>query len=252
MSRSIESVNAAIAKHSLAFLEYYLAENGLEKSENAEEYYESFVSNVDNEDSDEEEKPKSKKAPAKKKPAKDDEEEKPKKPAKDDEEEKPKKPAKKGGATCLECGGGIRTAGEEYCAKHRKKSAAKTPAKKSAAKKSKDDKPKRARSSYLIFCSEMRATVKEEEPELTSAEIMSALGARWKALSDSKKAIWSRKAEKEKAEMSSEGAKKPAKEEEEEEEKPKKKPAKKPTKDSDEEADEEADPEEEWEEENDE
>ena len=42
--------------------------------------------------------------------------------------------------------------------------------------------PKRPKSAYNIFCEETRASVKEENPEMTQPEIMSELGRMWKEL----------------------------------------------------------------------
>ena len=51
--------------------------------------------------------------------------------------------------------------------------------KKKRAKKPKDA-PKNAKSAYMFFCQEMRATVKEENPDLSSKEIL----AMWKDIKD--------------------------------------------------------------------
>ena len=55
--------------------------------------------------------------------------------------------------------------------------------KKKRVKKSKDA-PKNAKSAYIIFCQEMRVTVKEENPDLSSKEILTKLGAMWKDIKD--------------------------------------------------------------------
>ena len=51
--------------------------------------------------------------------------------------------------------------------------------KKKSKKKKKRTGPKRACSSYIFFCKEMRATIKEENPTIESKEIMKELGVRW-------------------------------------------------------------------------
>jgi hypothetical protein len=64
------------------------------------------------------------------------------------------------------------------------------------AKKAKDPNlPKGKKSAYIIFSSENRAKVKEENPDLKSSEILSKLGAEWKALSDKKKEKYNKLAE---------------------------------------------------------
>jgi hypothetical protein len=218
---SFTDIQSAVAAHAQEFAKYLLAELG-EECEEIEEYYEAFLAEEGNGT-----KKSTKKAPAKgkKKPVKEEEDS-------DDEEEKPKKKgAAKGGNKCLECGGGIRTPGEDYCSKHRKKaSSAKKP-----TKKGKEDKPKKARSAYLIFSAEKREEVKEENPDMKSSEIMSELGRLWKELDDDEKEEWKEKAAEEKAEIEGVSRKKtPAKKsgkgkkkveedsDEEEEEKPKK------------------------------
>ena len=50
---------------------------------------------------------------------------------------------------------------------------------KKSKKKTKRTGPKRACSSYIFFCKEMRTTIKEEQPEMESKDIMSELGTRW-------------------------------------------------------------------------
>lgn len=56
-------------------------------------------------------------------------------------------------------------------------------------------KPKRApaKNPYNLFCSEMRAKVKSEKPDIKPNEMMKELGAKWKALSDTEKAAWKEK-----------------------------------------------------------
>lgn len=44
--------------------------------------------------------------------------------------------------------------------------------------------PKRGKSSYLIFCNELREQVRKEHPELNAKEITSELGKRWNTLKE--------------------------------------------------------------------
>ena len=44
--------------------------------------------------------------------------------------------------------------------------------------------PKGAKSGYILFCSEERAQVKEDMPNIDSKEVLAELGKRWKALKD--------------------------------------------------------------------
>ena len=72
---------------------------------------------------------------------------------------------------------------------------------KATRKSSKDSKPKdpnapkRPKSSYLFFCEDKRAEVKEDYPDLKATEITSKLGDLWKALSDSDKTKYIEQAE---------------------------------------------------------
>ena len=55
-------------------------------------------------------------------------------------------------------------------------------------KKFKDpNKPKRAKTSYLYFCEEMRPGVKNKHPELKMGGIMKELGKMWQELPEDKK-----------------------------------------------------------------
>jgi len=49
------------------------------------------------------------------------------------------------------------------------------------SKKKKRTGPKRACSSYIFFCKEMRATIKQEDTNIESKDIMKELGVRWNA-----------------------------------------------------------------------
>jgi hypothetical protein len=55
-------------------------------------------------------------------------------------------------------------------------------------KKLKDpEEPKKTKSAYLFFCEDKRPQVKKENPEAKAKEVLTMLGAMWKALSDKKK-----------------------------------------------------------------
>ena len=45
--------------------------------------------------------------------------------------------------------------------------------------KVKEDKPKKALNAYILFCRDQRATVKSENPEMDSKQIISELACRW-------------------------------------------------------------------------
>ncbi len=60
--------------------------------------------------------------------------------------------------------------------------------KKKRAKKPKDA-PKNAKSAYMFFCQEMRASVKEENPELSAKDITTKLGAMWKEIKDDEEEV---------------------------------------------------------------
>jgi hypothetical protein len=50
---------------------------------------------------------------------------------------------------------------------------------KGETKPKKDDKPKRPKSAYLVFCEQTRPVVKKEMPNLSAKEIISELARRW-------------------------------------------------------------------------
>ena len=58
---------------------------------------------------------------------------------------------------------------------------------KTKRKKKDPEKPKRGCSSYIFFCKDMRAKIKEQFPDMTAKDITSELGKRWKDLSDEDK-----------------------------------------------------------------
>jgi hypothetical protein len=58
-----------------------------------------------------------------------------------------------------------------------------TSTKKDSNKKKDPNAPKKVRNSYILFCSDTRAEIKEANPNMTSKEIISELGRRWRELS---------------------------------------------------------------------
>lgn len=54
--------------------------------------------------------------------------------------------------------------------------------------------PVKNKSGYLIYCSEVRETIKASNPEIKSVEIVKKMGEGWKALSDDKKKDYEKKA----------------------------------------------------------
>lgn len=51
-----------------------------------------------------------------------------------------------------------------------------------------EDKPKRPLSTYIVFCSKMRAEIKSENPSFGPKEVTKRLGEVWRSLSDNEKA----------------------------------------------------------------
>lgn len=58
--------------------------------------------------------------------------------------------------------------------------------------------PKKAKTSYMYFCDEMRSKIRDENPEMKMIEVSKILGSRWKELSDDEKAVYVKKASKDK------------------------------------------------------
>ena len=87
--------------------------------------------------------------------------------------------------------------------------------KKKGKKGKKGPKKPRAPSAYILFCKVARPKVVEEEPDLGSTEIMTKMGAMWKALSDDEQGKYKKQSAALKAEM--EGGAAEASEEEAEE-----------------------------------
>lgn len=56
---------------------------------------------------------------------------------------------------------------------------------KEKALKAKPEKPKKAKSEYLLFCEQMRPSVKEEHPKFSAKEIISELGRLWRVKKES-------------------------------------------------------------------
>ena len=73
-------------------------------------------------------------------------------------------------------------------------------------KKKKDKRvgPKRSLTSYIFFCKEKRAFLKEKQPNLSTKDITSELGKKWKALSDEQKTPYTKLADEDKARYESE------------------------------------------------
>ena len=67
---------------------------------------------------------------------------------------------------------------------------------KGIAKKEKG--PQRPKSAYILYTMRERERIKKEAPDMDQKQILSELGARWKALPDGKKAKWHRMAAEEK------------------------------------------------------
>lgn len=62
-------------------------------------------------------------------------------------------------------------------------------------KKKKDpNAPAKAKTSYIIYCMDMRKGVKDKHPDMKATEITSKLGKMWNDLSDAKKAVYNKKA----------------------------------------------------------
>ncbi len=62
-------------------------------------------------------------------------------------------------------------------------------AKATKATKAKADKPKRAPSPYINFCTEQRPKLKDANPGATFGELGKMLGEQWKKLTDAEKAV---------------------------------------------------------------
>lgn len=66
-------------------------------------------------------------------------------------------------------------------------------------KKQKDpNAPTKAKTSYILYCMDMRQSVKDKNPDMKATEITSKLGKMWNALSDNKKSQYNKKAEEDK------------------------------------------------------
>ena len=70
-------------------------------------------------------------------------------------------------------------------------------AEKPVAKKAKEDKPKRAKTGYLLFADDVRAEVRAElelaleaETKLKPQDVVREIAARWKALEQSERDVW--------------------------------------------------------------
>ncbi|KAK0518955.1 Non-histone chromosomal protein 6 [Tilletia horrida] len=78
--------------------------------------------------------------------------------------------------------------------------AATAPKEEKKQKRARKDKaaPKKAKSAYIIFCSEHRDRVKEENPTAGFGDVGRILGAKWKDMSDKEKAPYLKAQEKDK------------------------------------------------------
>lgn len=70
-----------------------------------------------------------------------------------------------------------------------------------AAKKDKGDKPKRAPSAYIVFCTAKRTEVKDANPEATFGELGRLLGSLWSQMDEKAKAPYVKISEAKKAEL---------------------------------------------------
>ncbi|UJR10849.1 hypothetical protein I4U23_015037 [Adineta vaga] len=76
-----------------------------------------------------------------------------------------------------------------------------TPIKKISKKKAKDpNAPKRFRTAYILFSVEKREEIKNDNPKLSSKEILAELGAQWKAADASTKQRFQKLSDAEKVE----------------------------------------------------
>jgi hypothetical protein len=115
---------------------------------------------------------------------------------------KPKGKAKKdgeGGRWVIEPGYTNCEGSADYCAK--RKWVPDAPAAKGKAPKAekkpkgiakKSEGPKRAKTAFMLFSARERERLKKEQPDMDQKLVMGELGARWKALSDAKKAKWNK------------------------------------------------------------
>lgn len=80
-----------------------------------------------------------------------------------------------------------------------------TKPRKTRAKKEKDpNAPKRAKTAYIFFANENRSRVREENPDASFGQVSAILGAEWKALSDKKKAPYTKMSENDKKRVAQE------------------------------------------------
>ena len=68
----------------------------------------------------------------------------------------------------------------------------------SLRKKKDPNAPKKARSAYILFCSENRAKLQKKSPELNTTQLVSKLGEMWKSASDKEKAKFAELSKKDK------------------------------------------------------
>ena len=70
---------------------------------------------------------------------------------------------------------------------------------KKRSKKKKSNK-KRGKSAYMFFCAEMRSEIKEDDPDMSSKEVMVELGKRWRTAKEGDTSKWDKMAQKSKDE----------------------------------------------------
>ena len=73
-------------------------------------------------------------------------------------------------------------------------------------KKSTPQPPKRAMTSYIIFCNEVRGEVSRENPDMAMGDIGKELGKRWHALTESEKTKYQNLADEDKRRFAEEKA----------------------------------------------
>ena len=71
---------------------------------------------------------------------------------------------------------------------------------KKRSKKKKSNNKKRGKSAYMFFCAEMRSEIKEDDPDMSSKEVMVELGKRWRTAKEGDTSKWDKMAQKSKDE----------------------------------------------------
>ncbi|KAJ1668879.1 Non-histone chromosomal protein 6 [Coemansia sp. RSA 1813] len=81
------------------------------------------------------------------------------------------------------------------------------PAKRGKRGKKNPDAPKRALSAYMFFSQANRATVRENNPDVSFGTIGKLLGEQWKGMTDAEKTPYTKKADEDKARYEADKAK---------------------------------------------